>query len=73
MLFRSEYYVDIVTEGKAIGMSLVDEGNFYRKKSNCLVLTEVDSKRFMKMFLSRLFKNHTEDIELVLNSDKYSY
>lgn len=68
-----EYYVDIVTEGKAIGMSLVDEGNFYRKKSNCLVLTEVDSKRFMKMFLSRLFKNHTEDIELVLNSDKYSY
>lgn len=68
-----EYYVDIVTEGKAIGMSLVDEGNFYRKKPNCLVLTEVDSKRFMKMFLSRLFKNHIEDIELVLNSDKYSY
>lgn len=68
-----EYYVDIVTEGKAIGMSLVDEGNFYRKNPNCLVLREVDSKRFMRMFLSRLFKEHIKDIDIVLNSDKYSY
>ncbi|MDZ7543993.1 nucleoside hydrolase, partial [Clostridium perfringens] len=58
----NEYYVDIVTEGKAIGMSLVDEGNFYRKRSNCLVLTEVNSKDFMKMFLIRIFPNHREDI-----------
>lgn len=68
-----EYYVDIVTEGKAIGMSLVDEGNFYRKNPNCLVLREVDSKKFMRMFLSRLFKEHIKDIDIVLNSDKYSY
>lgn len=68
-----EYYVDIVTEGKAIGMSLVDEGNFYRKNPNCLVLREVDSKRFMRMFLSRLFKEHIKDIDIVLDSDKYSY
>jgi purine nucleosidase len=67
----NEYYVDIVTEGKAIGMSLVDEGNFYRKKSNCLVLTEVNSKDFMKMFLTRIFPNHREDILAVLNNDKY--
>lgn len=68
-----EYYVDVVTEGKAIGMSLVDEGNFYRKDPNCLVLREVDSKKFMRMFLSRLFKDHIKDIDIVLNSDKYSY
>lgn len=68
-----EYYVDIVTEGKAIGMSLVDEGNFYRKNPNCLVLRKVDSKRFMRMFLGRLFKEHIKDIDIVLNSDKYSY
>lgn len=68
-----EYYVDVVTEGKAIGMSLVDEGNFYGKSPNCLVLREVDSKKFMKMFLSRLFKEHIKDIDSVLNSDKYSY
>lgn len=68
-----EYYVDVVTEGKAIGMSLVDEGNFYRKEPNCLVLKEVDSKKFMRMFLSRLFKDHIKDIDVILNSDKYSY
>ena len=68
-----EYYVDVVTEGKAIGMSLVDEGNFYRKEPNCLVLREVDSKKFMRMFLSRLFKDHIKDIDVILNSNKYSY
>ena len=66
-----EYYVDIVTEGKAIGMSLVDEGDFYRKKPNCLVLTEVNSKEFMEMFLTRIFKDHKEDILSVLNNSKY--
>lgn len=66
-----EYYVDIVTEGKAIGMSLVDEGNFYRKKPNCLVLTEVNSKEFMEMFLTRIFKDDKEDILSVLDNSKY--
>jgi len=66
-----EYYVDIVTEGKAIGMSLVDEGNFYKEKPNCLVLTEVNSKAFMEMFLTRIFPNHKKDILEVLNNSKY--
>lgn len=66
-----EYYVDIVTEGKAIGMSLVDEGNFYRNKPNCLVLTDVDSKGFMEMLLTRLFPENKEDILNVLNNNKY--
>lgn len=66
-----EYYVDIVTEGKAIGMSLVDEGNFYREKPNCLVLTEVDSKGFMEMFLTRIFPEHKKDILHILNNNKY--
>ncbi|SFD14005.1 nucleoside hydrolase [Clostridium uliginosum] len=68
-----EYYVDIVTEGKAIGMSLVDEGDFYRKEANCLVLTEVNSKAFMEMFLTRLIPEHKKDILNVLNNPKYSY
>lgn len=57
-----EYYVDVFTEGKAIGMSLIDEGNFYRKNPNRLVLRKVDSKKFMRIFLSRLFKEHIKDI-----------
>lgn len=66
-----DYFVDIVTEGKAIGMSLVDEGNFYRNDPNCLVLTEVNSKMFMEMFLTRIFPDHKDDILLILNNDKY--
>ncbi|WP_346936311.1 nucleoside hydrolase, partial [Clostridium sp.] len=66
-----EYFVDVVTEGKAIGMTLVDEGNFYREKPNCLVLSEVNSKGFMEMFLTRIFPNHKEDIISVLNNSKY--
>ena len=66
-----QYYVDIVTEGKAIGMSLVDEGDFYRKEPNCLLLTEVDSKAFMEMFLTRLFPEHKKDILNILNNSKY--
>ena len=52
-------------------MSLVDEGNFYRNKPNCLVLTDVDSKGFMEMLLTRLFPENKEDILNVLNNNKY--
>ena len=60
-------YLDIVTEGKAIGQTLVDVGDFYRKKHNGLVLTEVDAKSFMTMFLERIFKENKNDIKLIIN------
>lgn len=64
-------YLDIVTEGKAVGQTLVDVGNFYRKEHNGRILTKVDSKRFMKMFLERIFPDSKKDIEIVLNNPKY--
>ncbi len=64
-------YLDIVTDGKAIGQTLVDVGNFYRKEHNGRILTKVDSKRFMKMFLERIFPDSKKDIEIVLNNPKY--
>ena len=64
-------YLDIVTDGKAIGQTLVDVGEFYRKDHNGLILTKVDSERFMKMFLERLFPENKKDIEIVLNNPKY--
>ena len=64
-------YLDIVTDGVAIGQTLVDIGEFYRKEHNGLVLTEVDSKRFMKFFLSRIFKDNIKDIENIINNIKY--
>ncbi|SCK01884.1 Pyrimidine-specific ribonucleoside hydrolase rihA [uncultured Clostridium sp.] len=64
-------YLDIVTEGKAVGQTLVDVGEFYRKDHNGLVLTKVDAKKFMIMFLERILPNNKKDIELVLNNEKY--
>lgn len=64
-------YLDIVTEGKAIGQTLVDIGEFYRKEHNGLVLTKVNSKQFIKMFLERIFPDNKKDIEIVLNNYKY--
>ena len=64
-------YLDIVTDGIAVGQTLVDVGNFYRKDHNGRILTKVDSKRFMKMFLERIFPENKKDIEIVLNNPKY--
>lgn len=64
-------YLDIVTDGIAVGQTLVDVGEFYKKQHNGLVLTEVDSKRFMKMFLERIFKDNKRDIAIVLENEKY--
>lgn len=59
-------YLDMVVDGIAIGQTLVDVGEFYRKEHNGLVLTKVDSKKFMEMFLYRLFPDNKKDIDLVL-------
>lgn len=67
------YYVDVVTEGKAIGMSMVDVGNIYKRKPNCFVLTQVQARAFMEMFMTRLFPDHREDITAVLSNEKYGY
>ena len=64
-------YLDIVTEGKAVGQTLVDVGNFYKKDHNGSILIKVDSKRFMKMFLERIFPENKSDIEIVLSNLKY--
>ena len=64
-------YLDIVIEGIAVGQTLVDVGNFYRKEHNGRILTKVDSKRFMKMFLERIFPESKNDIAIVLNNSKY--
>ncbi|SHF07774.1 nucleoside hydrolase [Clostridium fallax] len=62
-------YVDVVTEGIAIGQTIVDKENFYKRNPNCFVLTEVDNKYFMKDFLKRIFKDKVEDIDLIFNNN----
>ena len=56
-------YVEVVHDGVAVGQSIVDSFNFYKNEPNSHVLTEVDEKAFMKMFLKRIFKEHESSIE----------
>ena len=58
-------YVEVVHDGVAVGQSIVDSFNFYKNKPNSHVLTEVDEKSFMKMFLKRIFKEHESYIESI--------
>lgn len=55
-------YTEVVHEGIAMGQSIVDVENFWRKDHNSVVLNEVDAKGFMKMFLERLFPEQKEII-----------
>lgn len=58
-------YVEIVEEGIAIGQSIVDEYDFYQKPQNTYILTKVNEKEFMKMFLKRIFPNHKDLISSI--------
>ena len=58
-------YVEVVHDGVAVGQSIVDSFNFYKNEPNSHVLTEVDEKAFMKMFLNRIFKEHESSIESI--------
>lgn len=62
-LFKTEeYYCEVATSSAAIGELIVDEYNFYKKDSNVILYTEINSELAMKEFLSRLYKDHKETI-----------
>lgn len=58
-------YVEVVHDGVAVGQSIVDSFNFYKNEPNSHVLTEVDEKAFMKMFLKRIFKGYEKEIDAI--------
>ena len=55
-------YVQIETQGISLGQSVVDSMNFYRKKPNAKVMTEVDVLRFFRLFLSRILDVKPEEL-----------
>ncbi|WP_042275242.1 nucleoside hydrolase [[Clostridium] dakarense] len=58
-------YVEVVEEGIAMGQSIVDSFNFYKNTPNAHVLTNVNEKQFMKMFLKRIFNGYEDVIDSV--------
>lgn len=47
-------YVTVVTEGVALGQSIVDIADFWKKEANAVILTEVDSLHVMAEIIARL-------------------
>ena len=62
-----EARVKIVTDGLAIGQSMVDVQGFWQETSNALVLTEVDVQNFMHMFLQRIIQAKDPELTEVLD------
>lgn len=49
-----DLYTTVETEGISIGQSVVDSMDFWKKKPNSRILTEVDTRSVMAMFLGRI-------------------
>lgn len=66
-----EAHVEVCTEGLCEGRSVVARTERYRDRApNAHFATsEVDTRRFMELFLSTLFPSQTEDIIRVLNHE----
>lgn len=63
-------YVEIETEGIAVGQSVCDaDGKFHKGQVNAEVAHGVDVRRFFEILFTRLFPGTEKDIELSLNRE----
>lgn len=60
-----ESYVDIQTQGIGIGQSIVDSMCFYRHRPNAVVLTEVDTESFFRLFFSNILGIDKKELDLL--------
>ncbi|MEF9959216.1 MAG: nucleoside hydrolase [Niameybacter sp.] len=61
-----ESYVEVVTEGIAMGQSIVDSVDFYKKPNNAIINVDVDAKQFMSLFLKKLFVGYENLIDSII-------
>ncbi|MGL4935761.1 MAG: nucleoside hydrolase [Cetobacterium sp.] len=59
-------HLECVEDGPAMGQSLIDIGDFYRRNPNVFINTEVDEKEFFNLFFKRVFPENIKDTEIVL-------
>ncbi|WP_366788319.1 nucleoside hydrolase [uncultured Leuconostoc sp.] len=60
-------YVTVVTTGVALGQSIVDSAEFWKKPANATILQDIDAKRVMAYIVSGLLGNDVDAIENELN------
>lgn len=60
-----EAYTEIVTDGPAVGQTIVDSMNFYQKNPNALVLTQTDPLRFFYLFFEKILGIEKAKLDLL--------
>ncbi|MBT9777784.1 nucleoside hydrolase [Clostridium sp. MCC353] len=60
-------YTAVETKGICIGQTVVDGMDFWHKSPNSHILTGVNAKEFMVMFLNRIFGGNCDEIRKVLD------
>lgn len=63
-----EAFTTVETQGIAIGQSIVDAMDFWKKDKNSLVMTVVDQMAFFEMFISRIFGGDPNQIHCMLKT-----
>ena len=58
-------YTAVETGGICMGQTVVDAMDFYRKKPNAVILTEVDVLKFFKIFYSSILQIPEEKLDLL--------
>lgn len=58
-----ESSVEVVTEGLAIGQTIVDAAHFYKRPANSLVLTSVNAEAFFIDFIARIVQLSPEFVK----------
>lgn len=58
-------YTAVETSGISMGQTVIDSMNFYKKEANAHVMTEVDARRFFKVFFSGILGIEEEKLGLI--------
>lgn len=68
ILTTKKAQIDIVADGIAKGMSIVDiNGHWNNGKCNAIYASDVDSKKFYELFLTTIFDDHSDILKEYLN------
>lgn len=66
-----DVHVQMITEGPAEGMSMVDESGRFSDGKNCKALTDCNSKAFLELFMTTVFPEHKKEITALLDNPVY--
>jgi purine nucleosidase len=58
-------YVDVETGGISLGQTVVDSMQFYRRKSNAVVLTDTNALSFFQLFFGKLLNRSAAELDLL--------